>query len=108
MSIVDGIDLTPSQGLSIHEIQDILPMGEGKEKLMILMVYILLLRSNSKVADLKPIKKLNYKSLTVSFFPSTMILSPTWTTSAPMVSELFTSSYETDTIDVSERFMVIA
>lgn len=52
MRIVDGTDLTPFQDLTIHEMHDILPMGKDKEMSMIIMVYILLLRSESKVADL--------------------------------------------------------
>lgn len=50
--IVDGIDIAPFKDLRVHELQETLPMGDHKEESMILMVYILLVRSESKVADL--------------------------------------------------------
>lgn len=50
--IVDGIDITPFDGLNAQELIETLPMGESKEASMILIVYILLSRSESKMAEL--------------------------------------------------------
>lgn len=49
---INGIDMEPFQYLSIEKLQEALPMGEHKESSMILMVYILLSRSQTKTADL--------------------------------------------------------
>ena len=50
--IIDGLDLTPFEGVPVEKLQEILPMGEDKENSMILMVYILMSRSQTKPASL--------------------------------------------------------
>lgn len=50
--IIDGVDITPFKSLTIQELIDTLPMGEDKESSMMLMVYILLSKSDTKLADL--------------------------------------------------------
>ena len=49
---IKGIDTEPFKDTSIERLQEILPMGEHKESSMIFMVYLLLLRSKSQMADL--------------------------------------------------------
>lgn len=74
--IVSGINLKLFEGLSIEDMLGFLPMGENKEKSMIVVFYVLLSRSQTKASDL--MKHLIHSNLGILQTLYTMIEKDNW------------------------------